>query len=149
LLASFKAAGSAPMWASLVAFAVISAGGIGSLVAGKLADNFGRTTLTIASLVMSGSYALIGGFFFGGVGLYHRKLFFGILFNNNFYLKVDDTNRREYEKEGMPAFKPYKDRPATMQYYEVPAEVLENKEQLKIWAQQAIEVAARAIKSKG
>ncbi|GEM_PF-4083790 len=48
----------------------------------------------------------------------------------------------------MPAFKPYKDRPAMMQYYEVPAEVLENKEQLKIWAQQAIEVAARAVKSK-
>jgi MFS family permease len=66
LLASFKAAGIAPMWASLVAFAVISAGGIGSLVAGKLADNFGRTTLTIASLVMSGTCALIVGFLFGG-----------------------------------------------------------------------------------
>jgi DNA transformation protein len=85
---------------------------------------------------------------FGGVGLYHRKLFFGILYHNNFYLKVDDANRADYEKAGMSAFKPYKDRPATMQYYEVPIEILEDKSQLKVWAQKAIEVAARASKSK-
>jgi len=85
---------------------------------------------------------------FGGVGLYQRKLFFGILFNNNFYLKVDESNRQEYEKEGMPVFKPFKDRPMTMQYYEVPAEVLESKKQLTVWTQKAIEVAARASKSK-
>jgi DNA transformation protein len=85
---------------------------------------------------------------FGGVGVYYRKLFFGILHNNNFYLKVDDLNRKDYEKEGMSAFKPFKDRPMTMQYYEVPVEILENKNQLKVWAQQAIEVAARASKSK-
>ena len=85
---------------------------------------------------------------FGGVGLYYRKLFFGILFNNNFYLKVDDTNRADYENAGMPAFKPYKNRPATMQYYEVPAEILEDKMQLKSWAQKAIEAASNASKGK-
>jgi len=85
---------------------------------------------------------------FGGVGLYYRKLFFGILFNNNFYLKVDDSNRDDYEKEGMPAFKPFDDRPVTMQYYEVPAEILENKKQLTVWTQKAIAVAAHANKSK-
>lgn len=85
---------------------------------------------------------------FGGVGLYHRKLFFGILFNNNFYLKVDDSNRQDYEKEGMPAFKPFAGRPMTMQYYEVPAEVLEDRRQLKIWAQKAINVAAKIGPSK-
>jgi len=85
---------------------------------------------------------------FGGVGLYHRKLFFGILYNNNFYLKVDDSNRDDYEKEGVAAFRPFKDRPTTMQYYEVPAEILENKKQLAIWTQKEIDVAARASKSK-
>jgi len=85
---------------------------------------------------------------FGGVGLYYRKIFFGILFNNNLYLKVDDSNRKDYEKEGMPAFKPFAGRPMTMQYYEVPAEVLEDKRQLTIWTQKAIEVAANANKTK-
>lgn len=65
LLASFKATGLAPMWASLAAFAVIAAGSIGSLIAGKLADQFGRTLLTIVSLVISGACALIVGFLFG------------------------------------------------------------------------------------
>jgi DNA transformation protein len=85
---------------------------------------------------------------FGGVGLYERKIFFGILFNNNLYLKVGDSNRQDYENEGMPAFKPFASRPMTMQYYEVPAEVLEDKRQLQFWAQKAIAVAARTSKSK-
>lgn len=85
---------------------------------------------------------------FGGVGLYCHKVFFGILFNNNLYLKVDDSNRQDYEKEGMPPFQPFAGRPMTMQYYEVPAEVLEDKRRLAVWAQKAIAVAARANKSK-
>jgi len=64
------------------------------------------------------------------------------------YLKVDDSNRQDYEKEGMPPFQPFADRPMTMQYYEVPAEVLEDKRQLQIWAQKAVAVAAQAGKSK-
>lgn len=85
---------------------------------------------------------------FGGVGLYERKIFFGILFKNNLYLKVDDSNRGDYEKADMPPFQPFAGRPMTMQYYEVPAEVLEDKAQLTIWARKAIEVAARTSKRK-
>lgn len=66
LLASFKIAGVSPTWASLVAFAVIGIGGLGSLVAGKMADKLGRTLLTRASLVVSGACSLVVGFFYGG-----------------------------------------------------------------------------------
>jgi MFS family permease len=66
LLASFKSVGIAPHWASVAAFAVIGAGGIGSLIAGRLADKLGRTTLTIASLIISGACTLFVGFLFGG-----------------------------------------------------------------------------------
>ena len=97
---------------------------------------------------LSGVGAILPKKMFGGVGLYQRKIFFGILFNNNLYLKVDDSNRQDYEKEGMPPFQPFAGRPMTMQYYEVPAEVLEDKRQLQIWAQKAIAVAARTSKSK-
>ena len=66
LAASFAAVGIAAIWASVVAFVAISAGGVGSLAAGKLADRLGRTTITIASLAISGSCALVVGFLFGG-----------------------------------------------------------------------------------
>src|SRR5437879_11179667 len=50
---------------SAVAFVAIAAGGPGSLVAGKLADRIGRTTVTIARIAVSGAWALAIGFFFG------------------------------------------------------------------------------------
>jgi MFS family permease len=66
LLESFRLAGVQPLWASLAAFVVIGAGGLGSLWAGRLADRLGRTTLTIASLVVSGTCAVLVGQFYGG-----------------------------------------------------------------------------------
>jgi predicted MFS family arabinose efflux permease len=66
LTASFKVTGLDSVWASTVAFAVISMGGLGSLFAGQLADRFGRTTVTIFSLVISGTCSLIAGLLFGG-----------------------------------------------------------------------------------
>jgi MFS family permease len=66
LIASFNLSGISPTWASLTAFVAISAGGLGSLLAGKLADRLGRTTITIASLAISGVCSLLVGFLFGG-----------------------------------------------------------------------------------
>ncbi len=66
LVASFQLSGSSPIWASLTAFFAIAAGGVGSLIAGKLADRLGRTTVTIASMAISGGCALLVGFLFGG-----------------------------------------------------------------------------------
>lgn len=63
---------------------------------------------------------------FGGVGLYRRGLFFGIIAGDVLYLKVDADNRRDYERAGMRPFKPYRDRPGTMQYYSVPVDILES-----------------------
>lgn len=66
LAASFVRSGIPGRWSGLAAFAVIGAGSLGSLVAGKLADRLGRTTVTIWSLAMSGSCCLLVGFFFAG-----------------------------------------------------------------------------------
>ena len=35
---------------------------------------------------------------FGGVGLYYRDVFFGIIARDVLYMKVDDTNQRDYER---------------------------------------------------
>jgi MFS family permease len=65
LLASFAAAGLAPEWASLASFSVIGVGGLGSLVAGPLADRLGRTAVTAVSMAVSGACALLAGWLFG------------------------------------------------------------------------------------
>jgi len=64
--ASFKAAGVGERWAALAAFAVIAAGGAGSLAAGKLADRIGRTIVTSAAMAVSGACCIVSGLFFGG-----------------------------------------------------------------------------------
>jgi DNA transformation protein len=81
---------------------------------------------------------------FGGVGLYSDDRFFGILAGDTLYLKVDDGSRARYVAAGMSPFKPYADRPVTMAYYQVPPGVLENAEELVVWAQEAISIAGRA-----
>jgi DNA transformation protein len=78
---------------------------------------------------------------FGGVGLYHRGVFFGIVARDVLYLKVDDSNRTDYERAGMKPFKPYPNRPTTMQYYAVPVQVLESVIDLARWARKSIAVA--------
>lgn len=80
---------------------------------------------------------------FGGVGLYCRGVFFGILAGDVLYLKVDETTRPDYERAGMHAFKPYPHRSGTMQYYAVPLVVLESAGELARWAAKAIAVARR------
>ena len=81
---------------------------------------------------------------FGGIGLYHRGLFFGIMASDALYLKVGDSNRAEYQRAGMKAFTPYPGRGAgVMTYGSVPLAVLESAPELAKWARKAIAVAGR------
>jgi DNA transformation protein len=77
---------------------------------------------------------------FGGLGLYYDDCFFGIVINDVAYFKVGDNNRRDYEQAGMRPFKPYRDRPTTMRYFQVPLPVLEDAEELVEWARKAVDV---------
>lgn len=65
LLGSFAISGASEQAARLAAFAVIGAGGISSVLAGWLADRVGRTTITIVSMAISGTCAVIAGFLYG------------------------------------------------------------------------------------
>ena len=69
LLASYEAAGWSTTAARLAGFVVVAIGAVGSLLAGVLADRWGRTTLTIASLAVSGSCCLLAGLCFGSPAL--------------------------------------------------------------------------------
>jgi len=52
--------------AALATFVVMGSGAIGCVGGGLLADQFGRTTITVAAMAVSGTCALIAGFLFGG-----------------------------------------------------------------------------------
>ncbi len=65
LLASLAISGIDATWASVIAFLVFLAGAAGAIVAGQLADRLGRTTVTVASLLISGACSLIVGLLFG------------------------------------------------------------------------------------
>lgn len=77
---------------------------------------------------------------FGGVGIYSQGTFFALIDDDTLYFKVDDSNRGDYETAGCGPFRPFDDE-RTMQYYEVPADVLEDASVLGDWVRKALAVA--------
>lgn len=73
---------------------------------------------------------------FGGVGIYGDGLFFAIIADDVLYFKVDDSNRPDYERLGMAQF-------MNMQYYQLPADLLEDPDELGEWVEKSLAVAAR------
>jgi MFS family permease len=55
-----------PISPSVVTFLIVASGAAGCLIGGWAADRIGRTAVTIASLAVSGTCALLMGFAFGG-----------------------------------------------------------------------------------
>ena len=78
---------------------------------------------------------------FGGVGLYSGELFFALIAEDTVYFKVDESTRPDFEARGMGPFRPFGDTGGTMQYYELPEDVLEDPEALRVWAGKAIAIA--------
>ncbi len=86
---------------------------------------------------------------FGGIGIYAGDLFFGVLDDDTTYFKVDGSNRPRFEALGMGPFRPSGEGGEVMQYYEVPADVLEDPEVLGEWAGTAVAVARTARRKRG
>jgi DNA transformation protein and related proteins len=85
---------------------------------------------------------------FGGVGIYAGELFFALIDNDTLYFKVDDATRLHYVAEGMEPFRPYGDDRETMQYYQLPARLLEDVDALRDWVLASLGAAARARQRK-
>lgn len=81
---------------------------------------------------------------FGGVGIYAGELFFALLADDILYLKTDEQTRPEFERRGLDPFRPYGESGEVMQYYRVSEDILEDAEELRVWVEQAVEVARRA-----
>jgi DNA transformation protein len=89
---------------------------------------------------------------FSGYGLYSGEVFFGIVYDDTLYLKTDATNIADYQSRNMPRFMPTSKRPmGPMGYHQVPADIIEDAEELAAWARKSIIVAAasQAAKARG
>ncbi len=85
---------------------------------------------------------------FGGIGLYAQSLFFALIDDDTLFFKVNDRTRPGYREAGAVGFDPYGDGRASFNYMTVPVEVLEDRETLRAWAHDAIDVAREATRAK-
>ena len=85
---------------------------------------------------------------FGGVGIYSGEIFFALVAYDRLWFKVDDSNRGDFEARGMKPFQPFPDRPMTMSYYELPTDLLDDSDSLRVWAARSIAIARSTKKVK-
>ncbi len=79
---------------------------------------------------------------FGGIGIFKDGLMFAKIGGDKFRLKVDDSNKKQFEEKGMKAYFSEKKKKG-MPYWEVPLEVLEDRTELAKWAKQSFEIAKK------
>jgi DNA transformation protein len=87
---------------------------------------------------------------FGGVGLFHGGMMFGLIARDELFLKVGEANRSAYEAAGEGPFS-YDTRHGSHtihSYWRCPPELLDDAETLQTWARQAVEAAAVAARDK-
>ncbi|MBI1211590.1 MAG: hypothetical protein GC190_09020 [Alphaproteobacteria bacterium] len=83
---------------------------------------------------------------FGGAGVYHKDQFFALVIGERIYLKTDDRTRPAFEREGSKPFvyQTKDGEQSSHTYLELPARLLDDPEELKVWARDAYEAAIRA-----
>lgn len=80
---------------------------------------------------------------FGGAGIFLHGKMFALLADDVLYLKANDGNRERFLSAACKQFQPWPDKPAVMPYWEVPTEVLEDRDLLAEWAAGSLEAALK------
>jgi DNA transformation protein len=83
---------------------------------------------------------------FGGVGLFHGGVMFGLLVNDALYLRADDQTRERFVDAGSKPFSYMRaGREVSLAaYYLAPEDLLDRHDDLLQWARDAIAAARRA-----
>lgn len=82
---------------------------------------------------------------FGGHGLYRGGVMFGIVADDQLFLKVDDRNAADYDRENLAPFRYTRSgRTVALSYRAAPDRLLDSAEALQEWAGKAWEAALRA-----
>ncbi|HTL69804.1 MAG TPA: TfoX/Sxy family protein [Candidatus Eisenbacteria bacterium] len=82
---------------------------------------------------------------FGEYALYLDGTIFALVCDDVLYFKADETNRARYEKAGSRQYT-YRSggKDVTMPYWEVPADILEDREEIAKWARESQRVTLKA-----
>lgn len=81
---------------------------------------------------------------FGGHGVYHDGMIFGLVVDDTLYLKTDPATAHRFESRGLGPFEFNKaGKTIKTSYYLAPAEILDDPEQAALWARQSFEIAYR------
>lgn len=82
---------------------------------------------------------------FGGYGIYHDGLMFGLVVANQLYLKVDDENRHFFEAQKLGPFVfAMKGKPVLLSYHLAPEAIMDERELAAMWARRSWNAALRA-----
>ena len=79
---------------------------------------------------------------FGGYGVYHDGLMFGLVADDTLYLKVDETTKQEFINKGLAPFEYDKgNKKVQMSYYLAPEEIYDDPDKAVYWAKLAYQTA--------
>jgi len=97
--------------------------------------------------------AFVGGLrirpMFGGYGIYQDDCMFALIADDRLYFKADATTRSEFEAMGLSPFTYVaRGKSMTMQYFEAPPEVFEERETMRSWVHKAYGAAAKASQAR-
>jgi len=86
---------------------------------------------------------------FGGYGIYHNDLMFGLVAEDELYLKVDEKSEPRFVEHGLTPFEYFKNgKPFQMSYLRAPEEIYDDPEEARAWAILAFDAALRGKKPK-
>ena len=83
---------------------------------------------------------------FGGTAVLKNGVAFGKIKHGSFWLKVDEKNIMDFLEKSMVQYTYGKDNSRRLNFYETPAEVLEDRKVLGVWAAKSCEAATRSKK---
>ena len=86
---------------------------------------------------------------FGGYGIYHDDLMFGLVIDNQLYLKGDAENLAFFEAQGLgPFIYNMKGKAVQLSYHQAPEAMLDERELAAQWARRSWDAALRAQAAK-
>ena len=86
---------------------------------------------------------------FGGYGIYKNGKIFAIIADGELYFKVGDSNKADYQKhDSKPFVYDAHGKQMEMSYWQLPQEIMDNKDKVAIWVEKSLAVAKESKKRK-
>jgi DNA transformation protein len=82
---------------------------------------------------------------FGGFGIYHDDLMFGLVAGDVLYLKADSKTQARFAGRNLPRFEYVKQgKPVRLSFFAAPEEIFDDRDAAREWATLALEAALRS-----